>query len=236
MRRVIEEVGIIGVKLAYDSGDFFHSAQESFEDLSINVYADDLVAMCDNAADLESFVRAFEKVTQELSLTMSIKKTCIMSLKQLKEGAARKIIKDQEVDTSDIDIISRNQKIDIVEFAAYLGCFVCRNHFPEKEIETRITKASVAFNMLRNVIWYRKTVAVEAKLSIFRSCIIPVLLYGSEVWSITLAREKRLNTLYMACLRTIIGVNLGDRMSNEKLLTFTGQPRLENIMRRNRLR
>ncbi|CAF1208044.1 unnamed protein product [Didymodactylos carnosus] len=66
IQRVIEEARITGLKLAYGSGDFFHSAQEL-------MYADDLVAMCDNDADLKSFVRVFEKVTQERGLTMSIK-------------------------------------------------------------------------------------------------------------------------------------------------------------------
>ncbi len=37
----------------------------------------------------------------------------------------------------------------------------------------------------------------------------------------------------MQCLRTIIGVNLDDRMTNNTLLEITGQPHVENIMRRN---
>ena len=75
-----------------------------------------------------------------------------------------------------------------------------------------------------------------AKLQIFRACVLPVLLYGSETWSITILHERRINRLYMKCLRTIIGINLSDRMSNEKILDITGQPLIENILRRNRLR
>ncbi|CAF1053720.1 unnamed protein product, partial [Didymodactylos carnosus] len=71
-------------------------------------------------------------------------------------------------------------------------------------------------------IWYRKTVSCEAKMRIFRACILPVLLYGSEVWSLTLAHERRLNTFYMARLRTLVGVTLRDRMSNEKFLEPSG--------------
>jgi len=33
-----------------------------------------------------------------------------------------------------------------------------------------------------------------------------------------------------------MGVNLGDRMSNETLVNITGQPSIVNVMRRNRLR
>ncbi|CAF0801605.1 unnamed protein product [Didymodactylos carnosus] len=188
MRKILAEVGVSGVKLAYGNGDFYHSTREAHEDIEILdlIYADDVVAMCTTAADLEKFIRTFEKVTQECGLTMSVKKTCIMSLKQLKEDASRKVIKDQEVDNVKIDITIRNQT--------------------------------------------RKCVRI------FRACILPVLLYGSEVWSLTLAQERRLNTFYMACLRTLVGITLGDRMSNEKLLELSGQQNLENIMRRNRLR
>jgi hypothetical protein len=238
MRKVIEEADVEGIKLAYGKSDFFHTTKDVFEELNILVlmYADDLVAMCNSADDLEKFIKTFEKVTQKFGLTMSVKKTCIMTLKQLKEDPTRRVIKDKEVDMPDIDIVIRNQKVDIVESFAYLGCFVSRDQSPEKEIETRVAKASTAFNMLRNAVWYRKTISIEAKLRIFRACVIPVLLYGSEVWSLTVTQERRLNTFYMACIRTIIGVNLGDRMSNENLLDLTGQPCLENIMRRNRLR
>ena len=106
-----------------------------------------------------------------------------------------------------------------------------RDQKPDKEINIRLAKAATAFNMLRHVIWCRKSVSIIARLRIFRACVLPVLLYGSETWSITTAHERRINTFYMKCLRTIIGVNLGDRLSNDKLLDITGQPSIENILR-----
>ncbi|CAF1347402.1 unnamed protein product, partial [Didymodactylos carnosus] len=176
MRKVLAEVGVSGVKLAYGNGDFSHSTREAHENIEILdlIYTDDVVAMCTTAADLEKFIRTFEKVAQECELTMSVKKTCMMSLKQLKEDASRKVIKDQEVNNAKIDITIRNQTVDIVEYFSYLGCFATRDHSQENEIETRITKASGAFNMLRMPIWYRKTVSCEAKMRIFRACILPV--------------------------------------------------------------
>ena len=90
--------------------------------------------------------------------------------------------------------------------------------------------------MLRHVIWCRESVWISATLQIFRAGVLLVLLCGSETWSITKAQERRINTFYMRCLRTIIGVNRGDKMSNETLLEITGQPLMKNILRRNRLR
>jgi hypothetical protein len=224
IRKVIEEAGINGIKLAFGSRDFFHTDKDQFEDLDVValMYADDLVAISDKASDIERFIRTFEKVTQQCGLTMNVKKTCIMSLKQFKEDSQRRIIKGQEIGVPNLNITIRNENIELVERFPYLGCIVSRDQSMEKEIEARFAKAATAFNMLRNTIWYRKSVSFEAKFRIFRTCVLPVLLYVREVWSLTAAQERRINSFYMKCLRTIIGVNLGDRMANDTILGITG--------------
>ncbi|CAF1018993.1 unnamed protein product [Didymodactylos carnosus] len=67
IRKVVEEAGVDGVQLSYGSNDFYHGARENHENFNILalLYADDLVAMCETADDLETFTRTFEKVTQE---------------------------------------------------------------------------------------------------------------------------------------------------------------------------
>ncbi|CAF4573624.1 unnamed protein product [Rotaria socialis] len=87
IRKVIEEASVAGVKFSYVSNDFFHKSREKYENFNVLalLYADDLVAMCETTDDLEKFIRSFEKITQQFGLTMSVKKTCIMTLQQLKE-------------------------------------------------------------------------------------------------------------------------------------------------------
>jgi hypothetical protein len=135
-----------------------------------------------------------------------------------------------------MDITIRNQKIETVDSFTYLGCNISNDQRSDKEIDTRLGKAAVAFNMLRYVIWSRKSISIAAKLRIFRACELPVLLYGSETWAITAFQERRIHSFYMKCLRTVICVNLGDRLPNDKILEITGQPPIENILQRNRLR
>ena len=190
MRRVMDKVkqmGVSGMKLAYGNNDFHHTDRDKYEEFELLtlMYADDLVMMCDNSLDLEIFIRTFEQVTQEFGLTMSIKKTCIMSLKQLQEDGSRRILKGQEVASTGTPIDIRNQTIETVDQFSYLGFHINREQSMEDEIETRLSKAASAFNMLRHVIWHRKVMSVEAKLRIFRTCVLPVLLYGSEVWTTT---------------------------------------------------
>ncbi|CAF3323508.1 unnamed protein product [Rotaria sp. Silwood2] len=238
IRKVIDEAGVSGVQFSYGSNDFYHGQRENYEKFNILnlLYADDLVVMCETANDLETFIKTFEKITQDYGLTMSVKKTCIMALQQFEEDYNRIILKNIEVNHHITGINIRNQTIEIVDSFVYLGCNVTRDQRSDKELDTRLRKAATAFNMLRHVIWYRKTVSITSRLRIFRACILPVLLYGSETWSITTLHERRINSFYMKCIRTIVGVNLGDRISNETLLKITGQPPIENIIRRNRLR
>ncbi len=238
IRKVLEEASVTGIKLAYGGNDFYHGSREKYEEFDVLtlMYADDLVALCNTINDLETFIHIFENVTQRYGLTMNVKKTCIMSLQQFKQDASGKILKTQEVDQPDVDITIRDKKIETTDSFCYLGCLLSRDQRLVKEIENRLTKATTAFYMLRNIIWSRKKISVDAKLRIFRACVLPVLLYGSEVWTLTMAQENRINMFYMKCLRTILGLNLGDRVSNLKILELSGQPPIENIMRRNRLR
>ena len=64
IRRVIEEANVAGVQFSYGSNDFYHGHREKYKNFNILalLYADDLVAMCETAVDLEAFIKTFEKV------------------------------------------------------------------------------------------------------------------------------------------------------------------------------
>ena len=145
-------------------------------------------------------------------------------------------MKQKEIHHPDPNIAIRNQKVEITDKFTYLRCEVFRDQKVDMELESRITKATAAFNMLRNVNWHRKTVSINSKLKIFIAFVPPVLFHGSETWYPTVAQERRINTFYMKCLRTLAGLNVGDRVPNQTILQLTGQPAVEDIMRRNRLR
>jgi len=221
IREVLAEAAVAGIQLAYGSNDFFHGAHEKYSNFEVSslMYADDLIAMCNTMQDLEIFINVFEKITQKYGLTMSVKKTFTMSLLQLKEDTTGKLLNNQPVDDIDANIIIvRSQKVEKTDSFTYLGCFISRDQRIDREIESRVMKATTAFNMIWHVIWYSKAMSIGAKLRIFRACILPVLLYGSEVWCLTLAQENKINTFHMKYLRTLLGLNLGDRMSNQRIL------------------
>ena len=186
------------------------------------MYADDLMALCNSLQDLEKFILTCEIVTQKYGLTMSVKKPVIMSTEEFKTDSNGKVLKQKEIHYPDPNIVIRNQQVKITDRFTYLGCGVFRDQKMDMELESRITKATAVFNMLRNVIWHRKTVSINSKLKIFRACVLPALFYGSEIWYPTVAQERRINTFFMKCLRTLVRLNLSDRVPNQAILQLTG--------------
>ena len=185
IRKVTDEAAVAGVKFCYGSNDFFHGKNEKHDGFHILAWlsANDLVITYESISDLEKCIDRFEKVTQQYGLTMSIDKTCVMSLKQLKEDQHRKVLIGQDINyNDDINIIIRSQKFESADSFTYLGCIITKDHRHDTEISARLTKATKAFNMLRHIIWYRKSVSVTTRLRIFRAWVLPVLLYGSETW------------------------------------------------------
>ena len=72
---------------------------------------------------------------------------------------------------------------DVTEFT-YLGAKVTKDGNTEAEIKTRINKARGAFAALQNI-WKTKTISKKAKIHIFKSNILSVLLYAAESWKVT---------------------------------------------------
>ena len=150
------------------------------------------------------------------------KKTVIMFMEEFETDSNGKVMKQKEIHHPDPNIVIRNQKVEITDKFTYLRCGVFRDQKTDMKLESRITKATAVFNMLRNVIWHRKTVCINSKLKFFRACILPALFYGSETWYPTVAQERRITTFYMKRLRTLVKLNLGDRVPNQTILQLAG--------------
>ena len=135
IKKVINEAGVSGVKFSYGSNDFFHGKSERYSvfDILRLLYADALVVMCETISDIEKFIRSFEKMTQHYGLTMHIKKTCFMSLKQLKENQHKQVLIGQNISV-------RNQNIETVDSFTYLGHTITNDQRENTEISVRHAK------------------------------------------------------------------------------------------------
>jgi hypothetical protein len=58
----------------------------------------------------------------------------------------------------------------------------------------------------------------HTRLNVYRTLARPVLVYGSEAWTIRKADEKRLQEAEMKFMRKTAGLTLWDRKRNEEIL------------------
>ena len=74
-------------------------------------------------------------------------------------------------------------------------------------------------------------------MRLFRSLIIPILLYGSETWTLLKSDMNKLEVFQMKCLRQILRVSLRDHIRNETIRTRCEcQPTIDEQIQKRRLR
>ena len=99
------------------------------------------------------------------------------------------------------------------------------------EINNRIGKYNSNVGMVYPLLRDRN-IPRRCKIIIYQSILKPILMYGSEVWSLSTKRESRLQAAEMRVLRLIMGVTRKDQMRNSRIreeLKVT--PQLEDIER-----
>ena len=82
-------------------------------------------------------------------------------------------------------------------------------------IKRRIGLACAIFGTLGKM-WRTKSISITTKMKLYRTLVIPVLLYGSECWCLRREDERRLLVAEMGWLRRIRGRSKRERIRNEK--------------------
>ena len=101
----------------------------------------------------------------------------------------------------------------------------------DKEIDSRISKASKSFSRLSRLLWYQRNITLKNKLRTFKAKILPTLLYGCETWAPTSTHLKRLQGFVMRCLRIILGISLRDRLRSTDIRRKAGMLTVESMIR-----
>jgi len=91
----------------------------------------------------------------------------------------------------DEPIMIRGEKIEEERSFPYLGVSMTPEPSSGEEVAIRIAKAVKLFRALYHPLWKRKQVSVETKIAIYRAAVLPVLLYGAEVWVLSVTHEIR---------------------------------------------
>ena len=77
------------------------------------------------------------------------------------------------------------------------------------------------FNKLANI-WNCHNLTLEIKVQVFESLVIPVLMYGSECWTLRKEDERRYLVAEMCWLRKILGISRLQHIRNDDIRMRTG--------------
>ena len=84
-------------------------------------------------------------------------------------------------------------------------------------------------------VWLQSKLSLATKLRIYETCIVPILLYGSETWTILKADLDRLQAFHMRAQRRILGVRWQDMIKNVIISEKTGLPPISVPINKRRL-
>ena len=110
----------------------------------------------------------------------------------------------------------------------YLGSHISTS---EKDFLTRKGMAWSACNSLHKI--WTSNLSREFKLRIFKADIEPVLLYGSETWTLSKRLEKRLDGTYTRLLMRV--QNLSWRQHSTKAQIYDKNPPVSSIVQARRV-
>ena len=117
----------------------------------------------------------------------------------------------------------------------HLGVNVGEDNLQETEINSRIAKYNKNVGMLCPLVKDRHKPR-ECKITIYRSILKPILMYGSEIWSLTAKTESKLHAAVMRVLRLVKGVTRRDKIRNANIRGEWNIIQLLEDIKRGRLR
>ena len=144
-----------------------------------------------------------------------------------RDQKADKLIKSQKRDIK----ITNKTKIKLtassvtVELAnvntfKYLGSIIVSHGGDEEELEARMAKALQAHRGMKGI-WTDKNLTLDIKVRLFKVCVLSVLTYGAESWTVTKPMVRKLRGFTVRCFGSMIA-----NSRNWTRMTENGESRL----------
>jgi hypothetical protein len=128
-----------------------------------------------------------------------------------------------------------------VEQIKYLGTTLTYQNSIQEEIKSRLKSGSVCYHSMQDLL-SSSLLSKNTKIKIYRTIILPVVLYGCETWSLTLKEEHRLRLFENRVLRRIFGPKRDEvtgewrRLYNEELNDLYSSPNIVRVIKSRRMR
>jgi hypothetical protein len=110
-------------------------------------------------------------------------------------------------DFSDINI-GGGRSIHVEFLAKYLGSVLRSNGKDDADVTARVKEATGAFASLKHCLFKKKDVTNEAKVAVYNSLVLSILLFGCESSLLTERLRNQLRTFHRRCVHDMYRLNM----------------------------
>ena len=142
----------------------------------------DIAILANTPSQAETLLHSLERAAAGIGLHVNAHKTEYMCFNQ----------------TGNISTLD-GTSLKLIDKFTYLGSSISST---EKDIDTRLTKAWTAIDML-SIMW-KSDLTDKMKCSFFQAVVVSILLYGFTSWTLTKRLEKKLDGNYTRMQRAIL--------------------------------
>ena len=190
--------------------------ESSIERIVLLLYADDLVLVSHNPAELALMLKMIDQVSSSLGLFINAAKTEIQ-------------IHDPPTDYTPPTFDVSTGPVSSCEHFKYLGSWFAGDGKLLKEIKVRKAKVMSIFHGFNNV-WSNKKFKLRSKMRIYNTFVLPHFLYGCESWVVTIDILAALNSAHNHCLRQILGISLLHRQPLARIYKLCDSQPIESLI------
>jgi hypothetical protein len=126
-----------------------------------------------NIGTIKNYIETLTDASKEVGLEINVEKTKYMLLPRYQNVGQNR------------DIKIANRSFENVSQFKYLGTTVTNKNLVQEEIKRRLNSGNACYNSVQNILSSRLLLR-NLKIRIFKTIILPVVLYGCETWSLTL--------------------------------------------------
>jgi hypothetical protein len=128
---------------------------------------------------------------------------------------------------------------EVAKFKYFVTTLTNQNDIHD-EIKSRLISGNACYYSAQNLLSSR-LISKSLKIKIYRTVILPVVLYGCETWSLTLREEHGLRVFENRVLRRIFGPKREDdgswrKLHNDELHNLYSSPNVVRVIKSRRMR